>query len=146
MADKEKYLIKIQGKLIEVSEDVYYAYFRMERQERWQEEKKMEHKVMSYDSLDDQEILGIENVVDVTAPTLEEIAEVHELRDRVRHAVEILPKAERALIRAIYYEEMTERDVAEREGVSQNKVFKQRQRVLAKLRMLLDIARPIPKR
>lgn len=34
MADKEKYLIKIQGKLIEVSEDVYYAYFRMERQER----------------------------------------------------------------------------------------------------------------
>ena len=143
MADKEKYLIKIQGKLIEVSEDVYYAYFCMERQERWQEEKKMEHKVMSYDSLDDQEILGIENVVDVTAPTLEEIAEVHELRDRVRHAVEILPKAERALIRAIYYEEMTERDVAEREGVSQNKVFKQRQRALAKLRLLLDIARII---
>ena len=26
MADKEKYLIKIQGKLIEVSEDIYYAY------------------------------------------------------------------------------------------------------------------------
>ena len=48
MADKEKYLIKIQGKLIEVSEDVYYAYFRMERQERWQEEKKQEHDVVSY--------------------------------------------------------------------------------------------------
>jgi len=141
MAEKERYVINIQGRLIEVSEDVYYAYFRMERQERWQEEKKMEHKVMSYDSLDDQEMLGIENVVDVTAPTLEEIAEVHELRDRVRHAVELLPKAERALIRAIYYEEMTERDVAEREGVSQNKVFKQRQRALAKLRLLLDIAK-----
>lgn len=143
MADKEKYLIKIQGKLIEVSEDVYYAYFRMERQERWQEEKKMEHKVLSYDSLDDQDMLGIENVVDVTAPTLDEIAEVHELRDRVRHAVELLPKAERELIRAIYYEELTERDVAERDGVSQNKVFKQRQRALAKLRLLLDIARII---
>ena len=141
MADKEKYLIKIQGKLIEVSEDVYYAYFRMERQERWQEEKKMEHKVMSYDSLDGQEMLGIENVVDVTASSLEEIVEAHELRDRVRHAVELLPKAERELIRAIYYEEMTERDVAEREGVSQNKVFKQRQRALAKLRLLLDFAR-----
>lgn len=141
MAEKERYVINIQGRLIEVSEDVYYAYFRMERQERWQEEKKMEHKVMSYDSLDDHEMLGIENVVDVTAPTLEEIAEVHELRDRVRHAVELLPKAERELIRAIYYEELTERDVAEREGVSQNKVFKQRQRALAKLRLRLDIAR-----
>ena len=101
----------------------------------------MEHKVMSYDSLDDQDMLGIENVVDVTAPTLEEIAEAHELRDRVRHAVELLPRAERELIRAIYYEELTERDVAEREGVSQNKVFKQRQRALTKLRLLLDIAR-----
>lgn len=141
MAEKERYVINIQGRLIEVSEDVYYAYFRMERQERWQEEKKMEHKVMSYDSLDDQEMLGIENVVDVTAPTLEEIAEAHELRDRVRNAVELLPKAERDIIRAIYYEELTERDVAESEGVSQNKIFKQRQKALAKLRLLLDIAR-----
>lgn len=39
MADKEKYVIKIQGQLVEVSPEVYYAYFHMERQERWQEEK-----------------------------------------------------------------------------------------------------------
>lgn len=143
MAAKERYVINIQGRLIEVSEDVYYAYFRMERKERWQEEKKMEHKVLSYDSLDDQDMLGIENMVDVTAPTLEEVAEAHELRDRVRHAVELLTEAERELIHAIYYEELTERDVAEREGVSQNKVFKQRQRALTKLRLLLDIARII---
>lgn len=143
MADKEKYVIKIQGRLIEVSEDVYYAYFRMERKERWQEEKKVEHNVLSYDALDDSETLGIENVMDVTAPTLEEVVEAHELRERVRHAVSLLPKAERELIRAIYYEELTERDVAEKEGVSQNKVFKQRQRALAKLRLLLDVARII---
>ena len=141
MADKEKYMIKIQGNLIEVSEDVYYAYFRMERQERWQEEKKVEHNVLSYDALDDPETLGIDNIMDVTAPTLEEVAEAHELRDRVRHAVALLPRAERDIIRAIYYEELTERDVAESEGVSQNKIFKQRQKALAKLRLLLDIAR-----
>lgn len=79
-------------------------------------------------------------MVDVTAPTLEEVVEAHELRERVRHAVSLLPKAERELIRAIYYEELTERDVAESEGVSQNKIFKQRQRALAKLRLLLDVA------
>ena len=45
MADKEKYMIKVEGKLIEVTPDVYYAYFRMERQERWQEEKQQEHCV-----------------------------------------------------------------------------------------------------
>ena len=45
MADKEKYMIKVEGKLIEVTPDVYYAYFHMERQERWQEEKQQEHCV-----------------------------------------------------------------------------------------------------
>ena len=97
--------------------------------------------VLSYDALDDPETLGIENVMDVTAPTLEEVAEARELRDRVRHAVALLPRAERDIIRAIYYEELSERDVAESEGVSQNKIFKQRQKALAKLRLLLDIAR-----
>ena len=37
MADKEKYVIKIQGQLVEVSPEVYYAYFHMERQHpMWQ--------------------------------------------------------------------------------------------------------------
>ena len=58
MADKEKYMIKIQGNLIEVSEDVYYAYFRMERQERWQEEKKQWHVVVSYAALGNGETVG----------------------------------------------------------------------------------------
>ena len=140
MADKEKYMINIQGQLIEVSEDVYYAYFRMERQERWQEEKKVEHNVLSYDALDNPETLGIENVVDAPALTLEELAEAHELRDRVQHAVDLLPRAERNLIRAIYYEELSEREVAKWHGVSQNKIFKQRKRALANLRMLLEVA------
>ena len=39
MADNEKYLIRLHGKDIEVSEDVYYAYFQMARQERTQDEK-----------------------------------------------------------------------------------------------------------
>lgn len=53
MADNEKYMIKIEGKPIEVTPEVYHAYFRMERQERWHEEKKREHGVFSYDALDD---------------------------------------------------------------------------------------------
>ena len=39
MADKQKYFIRLHGKEIEVSEDVYYAYFQMARQERTQDEK-----------------------------------------------------------------------------------------------------------
>ena len=35
MADHQKNFIRLHGNEIEVSEDVYYAYYRMERQERW---------------------------------------------------------------------------------------------------------------
>ncbi len=60
MADKEKYMIKVEGKLVEVTPEVYYAYFRMERQARSQEEKKAYNKVMSYDALDDEEKKAID--------------------------------------------------------------------------------------
>ena len=140
MAEKEKYLINIQGQLIEVSPDVYYVYFRMRRQEQWQEEKTKEHKVLSYDALDTGESQGIENIEDTTAPTMEEIVSARELRDRVRNAIALLPKAERELIQAIYYNELSEREVAAREGVSQNKINKQRQKILSKLKLILDIS------
>ena len=45
MAEKDKYIIKVEGKLVEVTPEVYYAYFRMERQERSQEEKKQRNEV-----------------------------------------------------------------------------------------------------
>ena len=102
MADKEKYLIKIQGKLIEVSEDVYYAYFHMERQERWQEEKKQEHEVMSYDALDNGETNGEEAIQDMATPSMDELTIAKELNERLHHAVAALPKAERDLIKAVF--------------------------------------------
>ena len=59
MAEKDKYIIKVEGKLVEVTPEIYYAYFRMERQERGQEEKKQQHDVFSYDALDNCETAGI---------------------------------------------------------------------------------------
>ena len=139
MADKEKYMIKIQGDLIEVSEDVYYAYFRMERQERWQEEKKQEHDVLSYDALDNDETVGSENVADLTSPSMEEQAMSRELHERLHHAVEALPKAERELIRAIYFDGQTEKDYAETVGMSQTGISYRRRKILSKLKLFLDI-------
>ncbi len=35
MAEKEHYIIRVKGKLVEVTPEVYYTYFHM----KWQEEK-----------------------------------------------------------------------------------------------------------
>lgn len=138
MADKEKYMIKIQGDLIDVTEDVYHAYFHMERQERTQGEKQQRNDVFSYDALDDGEIVGAESIVDMATPSLEEQAITNDLHERLHHAVAALPRSERELIRAIYFEGKTEREYARQQGCSQNKVFKQRVKILSKLKMFLD--------
>ena len=138
MADKEKYMIKVEGKLVEVTPDVYYAYFRMERQERWQEEKQQGHAVMSYDALDDGETVGVEVVPDLTTPSMEEAVMTREIHEKLHRAVDALPKAERELIQAIYFDGFTEKEYAVSSGLSQQGVSYRLRKILSKLRTFMD--------
>ena len=138
MADKEKYMIKVEGKLVEVTPDVYYAYFRMERQERWQEEKQQGHAVVSYDALDDGETVGVEVVPDLTTPSMEEAVMSREIHEKLHRAVDALPKAERELIQAIYFDGFTEKEYAVSSGLSQQGVSYRLRKILSKLRIFID--------
>ena len=100
MAEKDKYIIKVEGTLVEVTPEVYYAYFRMERQERWQEEKLQGHDVVSYDALDNTETVGVEVLPDLSLPSMEEVMMSREIYEKLHRAVEALPKEERDLIHA----------------------------------------------
>ena len=138
MAEKEKYIFKVEGKLVEVTPDVYYAYFGMERQERWQEEKQQEHAVVSYDALDDGETVGMEAVPDLTSPSMEETAMTREIHEKLHHAVEALPKAERDLIHAIYFDGLTTREYAKLSGLSQTGVSYRLRKILSKLKSFMN--------
>lgn len=138
MAEKEVYIIKVEGKLVEVSPEVYYAYFRMERQERGQEEKKQRNSVVSYDALDSDETVGLETVPDLTAPSLDDQMMMRELRHKLRCAIHALPPGERELIQAIYFEGLSERDYARRKGISQTGVNKRRKKILSKMKTFFD--------
>ena len=138
MADKEKYMIKVEGKLVEVTPDVYYAYFRMERQERWQEEKQQGHAVMSYDALDDGETVGVEVVPELTTPSMEEAVMTREIHEKLHRALDALPKAERELIQAIYFDGFTEKEYAVSSGLSQQGVSYRLRKILSKLRIFMN--------
>ena len=138
MAEKEQYMIKVEGKLIEVTPDVYYAYFRMERQERWQEEKQQGHAVMSYDALDDGETVGVEVVPDLTTPSMEEAVMTREIHEKLHRALDALPKAERELIQAIYFDGFTEKEYAVSSGLSQQGVSYRLRKILSKLRIFMN--------
>ena len=138
MAEKDKYIIKVEGKLVEVTPEVYYAYFRMERQERWQEEKQQGHAVMSYDALDDGETVGVEVVPDLTTPSMEEAVMTREIHEKLHRALDALPKAERELIQAIYFDGFTEKEYAVSSGLSQQGVSYRLRKILSKLRIFMN--------
>ena len=138
MADKEKYMIKIEGKPIEVTQDVYYAYFRMERQERGQEEKKRRNAMVSYDALDTEETTGAETMPDLIVPSPEQQIIAQEIREALHRAVDALPRSERELIKAIFFEGLTEQQYAEASGTSQQGGSYRLRKILSKLKMFLN--------
>lgn len=138
MADKENYYIPVEGKLVEVEKTVYTAYYKMSRRERYLEERDQENGVMSYDALDHNGMVGQEAFQDVQAGTPEDMALAKELLERLHRCIQMLPKAERDLIQAIYFDGMSDREYANKVRKSQPAVSSRHKKTLSKLKMLLD--------
>ncbi len=137
MSKIEKYYINIGGKRIEVTHEIYHAYYSDERRERTQIEKNLRNDVMSYDALDTQSLVGLESMADETTPSMEDIVMVNELRAHLHRAINLLPRHERELVYAIYFDHETKEKCAERTGVTVRGLNKRLNKVLEKLRMMI---------
>ena len=127
MADKEKYFIPIEGKMIEVEENVYVAYYKMDRRERYLEERDRDNGVVSYSTIDSQGIDGESGLQDVVTETMETIALANELRNQLHRCI------------AIYFEGMTEAEYASKAKMTQSGISRRRKKTLSKLKKLLNI-------
>ncbi len=144
MADREQYIVNIEGKPVEVTPEVYYAYYHMARQERGQEEKKQRNDVLSYDALDTEEMVGLETMPDSSIPSIEDTLLSKELKACLHRAIENLSRAERELIQAIYFQGMTEREYAKHVGMSQAGVSHRLRKTLSKIKILMNVLGSFP--
>lgn len=136
------YHIKLKdGSLVPVSEEVYRAYKRPQ----WREMKRIKKKAkkesmkrpLSYDQLIESEYQSGKSRFR-PAPSAEELAgDVIEL-EMLRSALEKLVEEELALVKALFYEQLSEREYAKSIGVSQKTVNRRREKILIKLRKLID--------
>lgn len=138
MADKEKFFIPIEGKLIEVEENVYIAYYKMGRRERYLEERDKENGVLSYDALDQNGMVGQEAFEDSSVRSLEDIAMAKELSDQLHRCIAMLPRAERELIQAIYFDGLSDRDYSQKINKTQPAVSYRHKKILSKLKSLMN--------
>lgn len=133
----EKY-IKIRGKLIAVTEEVYYTYYHMERQRRTQEEKDSRRRIASYDALDTDDGLGVDLLVDDSSPSVEEIAIVHVLAEKLHHCLAQLPAADQELLNALYFKGWSERKFAKHTGTHYMTIHDRKIRALKNLKKMME--------
>lgn len=132
----EKY-IRICGKLVAVTEEVYYTYYHMGRQRRTQAEKDGRRRIASYDALDTDDGLGVDLLVDMDSPSVEDAAIAKVMAEKLHRCLALLPEGEQELLHALYFEERSEREYAQTLGITQKAVNKRRHKALAQLKVLM---------
>ncbi len=133
----DKLFIPVQGCLLEVVREQYADFYK--EKERWRYLKKLDtnYKLLSLEGVTDSEGNMLDFVVDEAVDIAETV--VHAVMvDRMKTAMLLLSDSEQALIQAIFFEELSEREVGLRLGITQSVVNKRKAKILAKLRKIIE--------
>jgi len=122
---------------MEVSEEVYVSINREESRKNYLKKLSVKYGEFSYDALTTEEFNGADILVD-DKQEVSEIVEQNIILDKLQVTPDMLKEEEQGLIRALFFDELTEREVAKRYGISQTAVHKRKKRILDKMRELLE--------
>lgn len=137
MAEHEKYYLPVKGNMIEVTETVYRAFYKHKNREEY-EDKREAQKVLSFNALDTETSTGESLMPDMEDTDPENQALARELMSQLHRCIAHLPRAERELIKALYFDGMTETQYASKIKMSQPGICRRHQKILAKLRKLMN--------
>lgn len=134
--DKKEYFLYIKGKAVKVSEEVYKAYWKITEHEKYLQRKDWKYDVIPFSAMD-YDGHFVDNIIDERID-LEKIVEVKMQIEELNKALATLTKKERELIEAIFYKEESLRSISKKEKVSYQAIGKRRDKILEKLRKLLE--------
>lgn len=139
MAEKENYYIRINHQqLVEVTEEVYRAYYQEERRGRTIEEKDRRYGLTSYDRLDTVELTGQEMIPDRGSVSVEEAAFASIMCGRLHRCLALLDEPDQRLIQAIYFEGLSERKFAAEAGLHYMTVHNRKVHLLRQLKKIME--------
>ena len=133
---KKEYHIYVRGKAVPVSEEVYKAYWKITEHEKYLQRKDWKYDVIPFSAMD-YDGHFVDNIIDERID-LEKIVEVKMQIEELNKALATLTKEERELIEAIFYKEESLRSIGKKEKVSYQAIGKRRDKILEKLRKLLE--------
>ena len=133
----DKLFIPVQGCLLEVVREQYADFYK--DKERWRYLKKLDtnHSLLSLEGFTDSEGNALDFIIDETVDVAETV--VHAVMvDRLKAALPLLSDGEQAVVKAIFFEELSEREVGLRLDITQSVVNKRKAKILAKLRKIVE--------
>ena len=138
MAEERKYYVRVQGTRVEVTEEVYHAFYSVERHLLTLDEKDQRNGKILYSDLDTEDMLGEEMISDYDAVSVEDAAIANIQYQQLHQALKLLSESERMLIHAVYFEGLSERKVAERTGIHYMTIHSRKVSILKNLKELMN--------
>ena len=138
---ENKHFIRLQAMVLEVPEKEYKDFYKSARRQRYLTEEAIINGAISINvplrNEDDSEEMP-EDIIADQSQSVEEQAEMMILLDEIHAAISLLSEGEQKLIQEIFFDEMTERDLAGIYEVPQVAIHKRKKRILRKLRNILE--------
>lgn len=145
MAEREKYYIGLNGQTFEVSRELYEAYYKGQRKEKYfTHDLKQEHtkvdketgEVIVIPSREDsyERLLEAEKQY---AEEAEDVAVRAVMLEKLSEALHTLTDEETAIIQALFYQEISEVELAKKLGIARTTLQSRKYKILEKLRKLL---------
>lgn len=134
-AIRDKYFINLNGQQIEVSQEVYYAYYGGERKERYLEERERKMKIYPASSFIDvdNEDYDFLDTVRSSADTEAEV-ELKEVYAELYDALGTLPEKESKVIHQLFFQGLTIAQIARMESLDESSIRWRRDSAIKKLK------------
>lgn len=148
MAEREKYYIGLNGQTFEVSRELYEAYYKGQRKEKYfTHDLKQEHikvdketgeKIIVPSREDSYErLLEAEKQFAGDAEDVEDAAVRAVMLERLNEALHTLTDEEAAIIHALFYQEISEAELAKKLGIARTTLQSRKYKILEKLKKVL---------
>lgn len=142
----KEYFISIQGQRVSVTQEIYEAYYKMERRFRYYEydikaervvrknggEMRLPGKEDSYDRLQ-----GLGCAPGTQPDEVETEVQHRLLREMLYAAMKTLSEDECSILWELYWNRKSERELSRQTGIAQKTINDRKKRILQKLRLIL---------
>ncbi|WP_155963031.1 RNA polymerase sigma factor [Streptococcus ruminantium] len=132
-----KYYIYVKGEKIPVSEEIYKSYWQVVNHQKYVNRKMFANGVRNFSSFDKAEFNFDELLVDERVD-VERIVVTKMIIEKLNEALLTLSDLEFSIIKAIYFEDYSIRQVAKEQEMSAASVFRLRNKVLSYLKKIID--------